>query len=164
MWQGRNRAEGYQCTGLVGLWALIYQQIVWSEVWRALSIRPWKTKKTKMGENASNDRYWNPAWVIQSNLGWYKENEQLQTFLQSRLFLATLLQVHTHYNGQDLFWEVDDVEQMLAFELDILVKHAVTSASTCDCKVDLGANFSLNAKKKKKKKCWKRKKYLPFDC
>ena len=43
------------------------------EVWRALSIRPWNTK-TEMGENASNDWIWNQAWVIQSNLGWYKEN------------------------------------------------------------------------------------------
>ena len=27
-----------------------------------------------MGENASDDWIWNQAWVIQSNLGWYKEN------------------------------------------------------------------------------------------
>ena len=83
-----------------------------------------------------------------------KENEQLQVLLQSRLLLATQLQVHTHYNGQDLFWEVDYVEQMLVFELDILVEHDVSSASKCDCKVDFGANFSLNAKRKK---CLKKK-------
>ena len=38
---------------------------------------------------------------------------------------------------------------MLAFELHIFVEHDVSSASKCDYKVDLGANFSLNAKRKK---------------
>ena len=88
-------------------------------------------------------------WLKWTELNWTdKENEQLQILLQSRLLLATQLQVHTHYNGQDLFWEVDYVEQMLAFELDILVEHDVSSASKCDCKVDFGTNFSLNAKRK----------------
>lgn len=39
--------------------------------------------------------------------------------------------MNTQYNGQGLFWEVDYVKQTVAFERDILVEHAVSSAGEC---------------------------------
>lgn len=57
--------------------------------------------------------------------------------------------MNTQYNGQGLFWEVDYVKQTVAFERDILVEHAVSSAGECGWKVDFWANFSLTVKRKK---------------